>query len=675
MRNYFFSKIKGFRLNLIDLIVIVCYYLFFVLLVFSLLGLFNGYWLSGIFLLILLFVFGLNPKIGFSKSHLWFFILIPLFFIGFILFKGYFSSDSVTYWLPWAREIVWQGQMPDFLTNTHIFINSRMPLLPLFAAGIFTFLPLKSFFALAIPLFFAAATVLLLYQWVREKGIKKHYLIFVVFLFLTVPVTVKYGGEILQESLVLFFFTAFFYYLERYQEKSRVFDFCLMLFSFVLALASKLTGLVLILPLAWVLFKNRIPQGRYWFYYFLIFSPIIIWFIRNFLIYQNPMPLISVFNNLFGGPYSELVRNSINLYLGHDPIEFNNIFIRVGFIIKNILFSLPFVLLSFYGFWRAKRNFYLIFVLTFFFAAIFVFLGPDTVIRYFYPLIGLLIIYAFVGLGYLRSKLLASGIFFFAFWGLLGTEISLSQNQAIACLEKLLNSLISFSQFVFDYRIIWALIWSFFFYFFVANKKYWPYLILLIFSSYLVKTSTIQISWLNTWLPILFLIFLVLIWRYFDKLKEAFLRKLVVGYIIILLILASWGLALSFFVINHQFVFPKAEAYGILPQVVQEIQKIEGSNKDFYVYVAYPTYLTWYHNYKVVGPDTFTFYYLIEDLKCCDDYTAQEIYNIFKENNIKYLVKNVEREFWQDFFDKIEQELDLFELIFEENGSYLWKVK
>jgi len=675
MKNYFFSKIKGIKLDFIDLIVVLSYYLFFVLLVLSLFGLFNIYWISGALLVMFFFVFVFRQQIKFSKYYLYFFIFVPLFFIGFILFKGYFTGDALNYWLPWAKEIVLQGQMPDFLLNIPAFINCRMPFLPLLFAAVFVFLPFKEIFVVAIPLFFMSATVLLLYKWLREKGVNKQYLIFVVLLFLANPVTIKYGWDLIQESLIIFFFTVFFYYFEKYQENKSNFYFCLILFSFVLALASKLTGLILIFPLIRVLFKNKIPQGKYWFYYFLILFPVILWFVRNLIVYSNPMSLIAPFNDLFEGRYSELIRNTFFLYSQHAPAQFNNIFVRFGFIIKDVLFVFPFILLSFYEFWRERKNQYIIFIALFLLALAIVYNGPGTVTRYLYPLIGILLIYALKGLVHLKSRILASGIFFFAFWGLLGTEISLSQNQTITSLEGLLSSLISLSQFIFDYRFIWAVVLSLFFYFFLSNKKYWSYLILLVFSSYLVKTSTIQISWLNIWLPILFLIFVVLIWRYFDKLKEVFLKRLVVGYIIILLILASWGLALSSFAINGQFVFPKVEAYGILPQVANQIKEIEGDNKDFYVYVSFPTYLSWYHNFKVVGADTFTFYYLIKDLKCCDNYTAQEIHSIFQKSNIKYIVKNVDRSFWQDLFDKIKQEPDLFELIFEKQGSYLWKVK
>ncbi|MBU0999520.1 hypothetical protein KKG24_04455 [Patescibacteria group bacterium] len=665
---------KKIKLDLIDLIVILSYYFFFVLLILSLFGLFNIYWISGALLIALFIVFVFRRQITFSKYYLYFFIFVPLFFIGFILFKGYFAGDALNYWLLWAREITLQGKMPDFLLNIPIFINCRMPFLPLLFAGVFVFLPFKEIFVVTIPLFFMAATTLLLYKWAREKGVNKQYLIFVVLLFLTNSVTMKYGWDLIQESLIVFFFTAFFYYLEKYQENKSNFYFWLIFLSFVLAIASKLTGLILVFPLFLFLIRNRVPKKSYWLYVIIIFFPIVFWLIRNIVIYGNPMSVIAPFNDLFGGKYSELIRNSLLLYSQNSYIQSDGIFIRLSSIIKDVLFVSPFILLSFYGFWKEKKNQYIIFIALFFLASAVVYNGPNTVTRYLYPLIGILLIYALKGLTYLKSRISASIIFFFSLWGLMGIKVSLSQNSSIASLEKLLSPLISLSQFIFDYRFICVIILSVFFYIFLSRKNHWQYLILLVFSSYLVTTSTIQISWLNIWLPILFLIFIILIWKYSSYLKESFLRKSIVVYIIILLILSSWGLALSFFAING-FEFPKKEAYGILPEVASQIKGIEGDNRDFYTYVSFPTYLSWYHNFKVVGADTFTFYYLIKDLKCCDNYTAQEIHSIFQKNNIKYIVKNVDRPFWQDLFDKVKQEPDLFRLIFEDQGSYLWEVK
>lgn len=669
IKKYFSETIK---IDLIDLIVVLSYYLFSVLLFLSLSGLFNKYWISAVFLVAVFFVFVFHRRIVFSKYYLYFFIFVPLLFIGFFLFKGYFTGDALNYWLPWAREIVLQGKMPDFLLNIPSFINCRMPFLPLLFATVFVFLPFKEIFVFAVPLFFMAATALLLYQWARESGITKKYLIFVVLLFLVNPVTIKYGWDLIQEPLIIFFFTAFFYYLEKYQQSNNLFYFFLMLFSSVLAIASKFTGLFLVLPLLLIIIKDKAIRKYFWSYSVFIFLPIIFWLARNYIIYDNPMA--AFFNELFRGRYYELIKAASASYALYTPSSFNNIFIRFGFIAKEFLFVFPFVLFSFYGFWKKKKIQYMFLILLFLFLTNFFFLAPGAITRYLYPVLGILVIYGLIGIEHLKSRVLSSFFFFLALLGILRTEVYSSKSYFIALFEKSLNIFFVFSQFIYEHRLAMAIVLSLFFYFLLSKKKYCSYLFLLIFCSYLVTISTIQISWLNIWLPILFLILVILTWRYLQRFEGILLRKLVIGYIVILLIINTFGLALMFFINHKQFVFPKMEAYGILPEVASQIKEIEGDNKDFYIYVAFPTYLAWYHNYKVVGPDSHTLYRVTNDLRPCNSLTAQEIYDLFQKNDIKYITENAHRSFWQDFFNTIKGRPDLFELIFEKEGYFLWKI-
>jgi len=672
MKNYFLDKIKRIKINLIDLIVILHYCLFFVLLVLSLLGLFNKYLVGGILFVILFSILVFYRQIKFSKNHLYFFIFIPLLFIGFFLFKGFFTGDATSYWLPWSREIVLQGKMPDFLLNIPSFINGRMPFFPLLLACVFLFLPFKEIFVIAIPLFFTTATALLLYQWARDKGINKRYLFFIVLLFLINPITIKYGWDLFQESLVLFFFTAFFYYLEKYQQSNNIFYFYLISFSFILAIASKFTGLFLVLPLFLMIIKNKTFRKYCWSHLIFICLPIIFWFTRNYIIYDNPVsPFL---NGLFRGRYYELIEVVNVSVLQHFLSFFDSISVKLSFIFKNFLFAFPFIFLSFYGFWKKKKNQYIFLVLLFFLLINLFPTSPFSAMRHSYPILGLLLIYALVGLKYVKSRLFISFVFFFAFLGLLGTEIYSSKSYFIVFFEKSLNIFYIFSQFIYEYRLFVALILSLFFYFFLSNRKYWQYLILLIFSSYLVKTSTIQVSWLNIWLPILFLLSVVLIWAYLDRLKELFLRRLIISYIIVLLILNTFGLASMFFINHKQFIFPKMEVYGILPEVANQIKELENDNKNFYIYVAFPHYLSWYHNYKIVNMGDPTFYYIINNLQYNNNLTTQEIHSIFKKSNIRYIIENAHRPFWHDFFDKIKQEPDLFELLFEKQEHFLWRV-
>jgi len=322
---------------------------------------------------------------------------------------------------------------------------------------------------------------------------------------------------------------------------------------------------------------------------------------------------------------------------------------------------------------KEENSIYFLFFIFFLVILLIVFL--HRYIRYFYPFLGLLIIYALLGLELIKSRIFLSSIFFINLWGLLSTKVSLSQSRFLSPIEGSLSVFSTIAQFIYDYKLILAVGLGLFFYFFISQKRHSKYLILLLICAYLVKSSVVQIgSWLNIWLPILFLIFIVLFWRLLLKFKEGILRKLVITYIIILLVLNSWGLASLYFLAYHQFTFPNPrETYVDLPQIAKEIEKLEGESRDFYVFVAFSSGLDWYHNYKVVKPGSYGFH-VITDLQYRNDLTASEIHNLFQRSKIKYLVQNNYRPKWPIFFDKIESRSDLFEPILRGEESSLWRV-
>jgi len=661
-----FKNLKKNEFELIDLIVISSYFFFCLLFFLSLAGLFKKELIGAGAIIFILLLFFFCRRIVFKKYYLYFFILIPLFFLGVLLFLGSFAGDALSYWLPWAREIVLSQEMPNFLLNSHAWSTSRMPLMPLFFAGIFSFFGFKAGLASALTFFFTAATLILLYEWAKEKGISKKYLFFAVLLMLTNPVFLQYGGSLHQEAFILFFFTAFFYYLEKYQAQRSQFYLLLTLFSFVLAAASKFTGLILVLPLAWLIIKNR-PWEKRILFLFLFSFPLIIWFIRTYLIYGNP--IYPYLNNLFKGPYYEiyLIVNQIAQQTSPFLESTLSRFSTIPFV---FLLFCPFIFLSFYGLWKERKIQYLalflIFLLTILFIAPF-----HNYYRYLLPFFGVLTVYALTGLARMKSRVLLSFIFFVNLWGLLSTKIFFSQSQFFAPVEQNLVVFSQASQFFYNYGLILAAALSIFFYFFISQRSSAKYLILLLICSYLVKSTVVQIgSWLNIWLPILFLIFIIFIWKFLTKLNEETLRKLAIAYMIVLLVFSSWGLASIYFLAHKQVAFPNLkEAYGILPQAAQALGELEGENRDFYVYVASSGYLNWYHNYKAVTYRT-PFFHVITNLKYREDLTVEEIYKLFQESDIKYVVDNGAQEEQQTFYDKIKSRPDLFEPIEES----LWQI-
>src|SRR3989344_5294510 len=112
------STLNNQKFTSIDLIVLSSYYLFCLFLVLGLTGLFKReFIIIGLAPIFLFFWFFRPLKLSFNKLAV-FFVLVPVLFAGVLFIKGAFNGDGIDYWLPWAREIVLQGRMPDFLFNT-----------------------------------------------------------------------------------------------------------------------------------------------------------------------------------------------------------------------------------------------------------------------------------------------------------------------------------------------------------------------------------------------------------------------------------------------------------------------------------------------------------------------------------------------------------------------------
>lgn len=665
------SKI-GTKFSLVDLIVLASYYLFCLFLFLSLTGLFKKEFIILGLVVGFLFLLAARKKIEWEKHYLYFFILIPALFAGVLLIKGTFNGDGIGYWLPWAREIVLQERMPDFLFNTTSWVTSRMPFLPLFYAGIFGLFGFADWVMAVLPFFFAAATVFLMYRWLLEKGVKKTYLIFGVLLLLANPLFLHLGGEVAQETFILFFFTAFFYYLEKSQRTNSQFYFLLAFLSAVLAAVSKETGLVLLLPLGWFFVKNN--QFIKKPYYFFLTFPLLLWLFRNYLIYDNP--LFPALSGIFRGQYYNLAITANQIFQSFSPPFWNNILARVVEMpVFLFLLFCPAVIMSFYGFWK-ERKFQYILLFFIFLLSILLVTASSEYIRFLMPFLAVFIVYAVIGLEAIKSRVFLSFIFFLNLWGLFFSKLSLSQSQFLSPAEAALGSLRDVSQFIYDYRLFLALALALFFFFLLSRRRETAkYLILLLISTYLVKTASFNLgSWLNIWLPILGLIFIVLIWQWLIKLKEETLRKLVISYIIVLLVFSSWGLSGAYFLAHKKFVFPNfAEAYGAQPEVAYEIEKLEGENKDFYIYAVTSAYFTWYHNLKTVVSRDYTFH-VITNLEWEENLNPSEIHSLFKRSNIKYVMDNIYRPQFKPFFDKIKNRPDLFEPIFKKEGVSLWRV-
>ncbi|MDO8558866.1 MAG: glycosyltransferase family 39 protein [bacterium] len=682
------SILNSQKFSPVDLIVFTSYYFFSLLLFLSLTGLLSkGFIVPGALAGFLIFSGLFWKRIEWKKHYLYFFIFIPLLLAGILLIKGYFEGMGMNGFLPWVREMVLRGKMVDSFDAASVGVTSKSPLMPLFYAGAFSLFGFSHWVIAALPLFFASATVLLLCIWLSEKslpagrqGVPRGYIIFGALLLLANPLFLEVSMHPLQEPFLLFFFTAFFYYLEKFRRQKSGIYFLLLSLSAVLSFASKEPGVILFLPLGWLFvqnFKSRRLNRRFLFYLPLTIFPALLWLLRNYIVFDNPIS--PYLNGVFKGRYHDIISVVSQGFSSTSSIWSGNIFDSVVGVFNSLILSFfPLIALSFYGFFiKRKIQYIALFLLLF---SIVLFVESDIsggLIRYLLPFLGVFAVYAVIGLRELKSRIFLSLIFFVNSWGLLSTELLSSKSQFFASFEEKLNVFRIASQFIYDYRLITASVLGLFFFFLISRRRESAkYLILLSAGIYLVKAEVFHLgSWLNIWLPILGFIFITLIWGLATKLKESLLLRLISGYIIVLLLFNGWGLTAAYSLTHGSFIFPNTkEAYEFRPEMADQIELIEGASKNFYILADNPSYFAWYRNFKMAILWSHSFYALT-NLEYKDELSSQEVRDLFKIGKIKYVLKSGRYDPRSDsFYDKIKNNPDLFKLIFQKNGIYLWRV-
>ncbi|MFH1457040.1 MAG: glycosyltransferase family 39 protein [Patescibacteria group bacterium] len=676
--SMFQSIKKHFKYNIVlepvDLVIVFFYYLFSVLLILSLAGLFKNYYIfvSLVFFLIVLVIFRKRiavVPIKNLKRGLFLLFVVLLIFVGCLLFNGQVSGDAVNYWLPLARSIVRDSAIPDLLLDASSFLTSRPPFLPLLFAGTFSFLGFNEIFALWIPFFFSFLTLIFLCRWCKLKKIKEKYIKFIPLLFLTNPLVLSFGWDLLQESIILFFFVAFFYYFEKYKEKDTKLNLLLLLFSFILAVASKEIGLFLIIPLAFLFFKKEKLKNYKKYLFFLTAFPIFGWWIRNYLVFDNPV--FHMLSGIFKGRYAEFLTFS-NSYAYVYDYSLKNIFERFSpEMLIQFLVILPLVVVTLYMFFKKKKFEYVLLILTFFLIGQF-WAGTTGELRYYYPFLGIFLVYFLSGIEKINSRKILSVIFFISLFGLLSTSVVLSNSSFIGPIEAQIQSLSILAGFIYNYKFIVSIILTIFFYFFLSKNRDIKYLILLMLCFYSLKTPSVQISWLNTWLPILGLMIMVFAWNLLQRLdKKKIHEKITIAIAVIILFINIWGLNIGYYLANNRFPYPDLKGFNILPQAGEKIKEIEGENKDFYILTDQPRYLSWYYDYKEVDASVSTFNYITK-LKYRNTMTSEELRDLLQEAKIKYIIKSTTKTYWDYFFEKVENRPELFKPILKQDNYTLW---
>ncbi|MFH0805687.1 MAG: hypothetical protein V1901_02280 [Patescibacteria group bacterium] len=669
-----FKLIKKFKLDLIDIIVLAFYYIFTCFLFLGLFGFFNRFFVSLVLFLLLLALFFLRNSISFSKKYLLFFLIVPIVTAGFGFLRGFFVGDAYVLWLPAARDIAQFGSFPG-ISDSYFF--SRMPLFPLLIAGTFSlFNSFNEFLGLWIPFFFTSATLVVIYQWAKEKDLNKKFLFFIPVLFLTNIIVEFYGGwNLLQESLILFFATTFFYYYEKYLSNGKKKNLVFLILSFVLVCASKISGLFLLILIPWLFFKTK-DKKRFFSYLFLFSMPIIFWLVRNYLIFDNPF--FHAFNSIFKGKYYQVVQqHSVFHTLPEYLTSFWN---QVWWVFSNYFWmSYPFIILSFYGFVKKRRYDFLFLIISFFIIKeSFLFTVTDSSVRYYYLFLGLFLVYALLGLQEIKSKWLISLLIVSALVGLFLIPVTDSTSQFISLFENKLIFLEKIFNFLHNYWYLVAII-LFPFIYRVSEKKDIKIFLIFLYSFFILHLRfVVNKSWLNTWPFISLALVFLLVFIFKQRIK--YFKQIVIGLIILVIFTNSWLMASIYYWNQGEVNLPVSYIWENSKLAEESLNRLIGSEKrsDFYIITAIQDeYFLWWTNYQVIRLFNLSFFFKFKEYR--NDMSNIELKKMFENYKVKYLIKNADSydsfaNEYVDFFERIENS-DLFSLISEENNKYsIWQV-
>jgi len=436
MTNFITAQTKK-TFNLVEVIILSSYYLTIGLLVFGLLGILNR-WTSFLLLLGLVFLFYFyRRQIILTRRWWWFFIVTPLAVSGFGLLRGFFIGDAYELYLPVAREIATTGSIPVFYVGYNF---SQMPLLSLLFGWTFSLFNFSSeYLCLWVPFVFTAATLLVMYLWAQEKGLDKQWLPFLGLLFLTNIGVAFWGGwNLLQEPLVLFFATTFFYYYDHYLADNQKRNLIYCLLSFILAAVSKISGLFLAFLLLW-LFLRKKNKKIFIIYALVLAMPLLVWLVRNYVVFGNP--LFPLFSGLFRGPY---YLSTWQYSVFHTGLTTLNRHLwtwnKLQLIGSYLITGFPLIFLASYEFIRQKRVDFFIFIFSFILLKeTFLFTPTVSTMRYYYFLLGLIIVYGLLGVQHLKNKIVLAWWLAVAVAGLLFVPIIDSTSSFISSFENQLT--------------------------------------------------------------------------------------------------------------------------------------------------------------------------------------------------------------------------------------------
>ena len=444
--------------------------------------------------------------------------------------------------------------------------------------------------------------------------------------------------------------------------------------------ASKISGFYLGLLIIWIFFKTK-DKMKFVLYLFLFSVPILLWILRNYLVFDNPF--YPFFNNIFKGQYY-LPAQQFSSY--HTGLAYFNehIWNKIRTIFSYLYMIFPFLLLSFYGFFKKKRYDYLFFIISFcLLKEIFLFTTNISIVRYYYFVVGLLLVYGLLGLQQVKSKLAISCLILLAIGGLFLLPITDSTSQFISSFENKFALFYTLFIFLKDYWYLILIILAPFAYL-ASKKKDIKIFLIFLYSLYFLHIHFIaNKSWINTW-PFVFFSLLFLIIFAFKK-KFKYFKQIIITLIALFVFTNSWAIASVYY--WHQgnvtlpvpYVWePSAWARPILDQ-----ETIPTERDDFYLLLGGQKeyFIWWWTDYQVINLFDIDFWMILGDYSV--DLSDLDLKQLFIQKKVKYIVKNKLEMEYDDLFNKnlnqffeLVRNSDNFTLIAasEDNKYFIWQV-
>lgn len=557
--------------------------------------------------------------------------LTVLFSGGVMLLRGFFTGDGFAYWLPLARTLVEQGGLPA-MTPTPIGYTSREPLYPLILSlGLF-FSRRVLAYAWVGPVF-TALTLTILLRWARELRLPATYRRWLVILFFASPLVLFWSWNLLQESMILFYFTAFFYHADKFRKAGNTKDRTLALAAAGLAAITKFVGILLIVP-AIILLLRRSGKDSWLPRLGILcaaYLPAGLWFVRNAVLYGSPV--FPIFGSLFPTIYGHYVQ--FDQFLGSRDFTLMD---KIVFSLRSVTFQLPLIFAGILGLLRYRRFAYLASLLLFAAAATTVLFSQTSVTRYYYPFAGLLLVFGLRYVSQTRSRVASMALLAVSLWSLFSLAVTMSTSSFIGRLESLFVHFVPVINFFARFSVPLSILLAMALVLRSKRREVFRHLLLASFALGALHLRFIENkSWLATW-PWVLLFIAAVLWIIWRSQKANTSATALQGYSLAVVLIVTWGMGLTFGIVNRDMSFNSvSRIYYGHERIADFIDGRENGGRNFFILAEDAPYYVWNRRLPVLSFRSYNFNYQTAGsyLKASN---PRELHDALMHANIRYIV-------------------------------------